>query len=112
MYQIIRCDEIVIALDSYCTVLEREHIAINTSNVTGICLHADEFDKYLQKKAKKVDKEDSDGSDDLEDTDGIMVLAAAGKKGGKKKGKPAMSAFQMLDVEEPDMSEVPETLLS
>ena len=40
--------------------------------------------------------------------DGI-VLAAAGKKGGKKKGMSAMSAFQMLDVEEPDMSEVRET---
>ena len=42
--------------------------------------------------------------------DGI-VLAAAGKKGGKKKGISAISAFQMLDVEEPDMSEVRETLL-
>ena len=42
--------------------------------------------------------------------DGI-VLAAAGKKGGKKKGISAMSAFQMLDIEEPDISEVRETLL-
>ena len=40
-----------------------------------------------------------------------IVLAAAGKKGGKKKGISAMSAFQMLDIEEPDMSEVRETLL-
>ena len=46
----------------------------------------------------------------MEDTDGIMVLAAAGKK-GKKQGKSSMSAFQMLDVEEPDMSQVRETIL-
>ena len=77
---------------------------------TRTSFNVDDLHIYLQKKGKKVDKEDSDDSDGLEDLDGIMVLAAAGKK-GKKKGKSSMSAFQMLDVEEPDISQVRETLL-
>ena len=58
----------------------------------------------LQKK--KAAKDDSDDSDDMEDMDSIMSFSAAGKKGGKKKTGGKLSAFQLLDVEEPDVSEV------
>ncbi len=58
-----------------------------------------------QKKGSKGDSDDDEDEVDG-DMDDIMALAAQGKPAGQMQAKRGMSAFQMLDVEEPDLSDV------
>ena len=60
----------------------------------------------MQKKGKRVEKNELDDDSESEDiTDDIMAMATTANK-GKKKAKTGMSAFQMLGVEDSDVSEV------
>ncbi len=60
---------------------------------------------------KKADLSDDDESED-DDMDNILTLAAKSGKTTKKKQPQPMSAFQMLDVEDPDLSDVWITFVS